>query len=90
MSNIVIKGKEIAPFYIEKDNLCYSVYQEKINEKTKEPYGKLLSNFTNFDFCVKEVAQLLMLHRNDGKTVTLGQYVKDFRKVIDEITNIFK
>jgi len=88
-----ITDPAIEPFYISKDSYCYTIF-EKVTPNTSytegnkpgKEYSRAWGHYTNFGFCLKELAKL---KTNQIKNYSsISDYLKTYKETEENINKL--
>jgi hypothetical protein len=92
-TTVKIQGKLLDPYFIEVDTFNYIVHEiRKSKNKEGNPTTKnvVLGYYSEFGGALAEVARRHLLKNKAGKTVEIREFVKEFREIQNNITNMLK
>jgi hypothetical protein len=96
MSYTTIRDEALEPFYIQKDQYCYTIFESikptgKGARKSKngENYTKSHGHYGNFGSAVKEIGKH-KLNSQDKDYSSIKEYLNDWVKIQEEIKELIK
>jgi hypothetical protein len=92
----LIKDQILEPYFIERDQYCYTVYETVVPQRKHwkkselgESYDKALGYYSSFGSAVKTILDLKV--NKEGKTFnSLQEYLKEWEEVKSKIENFLK
>jgi hypothetical protein len=87
----IIRDEKIIPYYIGKDNYCYTVYEERTpdpkfaTEKSKV-YTQSIGHFATLGASLEKIARLKVDSTKDYSSIR--DYIKEWNRVSEEIKTL--
>lgn len=96
MSVTIIKDPLMEPYYVSKDDYCYTVYetitpQEKYLEEGSEgkEYIRPIGHYSSFASTLVKISEV-KLNLNNKEYNSLKEYIGEWRKIKEEITQLIE
>lgn len=96
MSYTTIKDESLEPFFIQKDQHCYTVFENvepqgkrAIKSKTGKVYTKSLGHFGNFGAAVKAICKE-KLNKDEKTYSSVREYLNEWETIQSEISKLIK
>jgi len=90
-SSTVIRDEKILPYYISKDNYCYTVFEERTpdpkfaTEKSKN-YVQSIGHFATLGASLEKIARLKVDSTKDYTSIR--DYISEWNRVKNEIKDL--
>ena len=96
MSYTTIKDESLEPFYISKDQYCYTVFENvapqgkrSIKSKTGKSYIKPLGHYGNFGAAIKAICKE-KLNKDEKTYSSVREYLNEWETIQSEISKLIK
>jgi len=85
----IISDPLIEPFYISKDQHCYTVF-ENINSSggSNKQYQKAKGHYSNFGSCLEIIAQLKVEQKENFNSIQ--EYIAEWKQIKQKIKNLIE
>lgn len=83
----IIKDPKIEPYFIKKEEFCYTLY---LNVKPKEgkEYNKPIGYYANLEHALNKIPREKTNLKESYDSIK--EYVEEYKKIKNEIENLFK
>lgn len=99
MANTIIKDPELLPFFITKDQYCYTVmetitpddknigkFKKKNNGNEGKDYEKVVGHYSNLASALKKIAKGKVDHKKEYSSVM--SYIEEYTKEKESMENL--
>lgn len=92
-----IRDKILDPFYIKKDQYCYTVMEivtptQSRREEAKGPrkdYEQTISHHATLDACLEKIGKE-KLNSKGSEYKSIQEYIESYREILNEMQNLTK
>jgi hypothetical protein len=85
----IISDPLIAPFYISKDQHCYTIFENVDSPKgDSKQYQKAKGHYTDFGTCLKVIAQCKAEQKENFNTIK--SYINEWTQIKNKIEQLIK
>ena len=96
MSYTTIKDENLEPFFIQKDQYCYTVFENvnpqgkrAIKSKTGKAYIKSVGHYGNFGSAVKAICKE-KLNQDEKEYSSVKEYLSEWENIQENINKLIK
>jgi len=78
----------IEPFYISKDQYCYTVLENITSSESSNQYQKVLGHYTDLASCLKQIIQSKVDKKGDY--LSIKSYINEWNEIKNELKQMLQ
>jgi hypothetical protein len=78
----------IEPFYISKDQYCYTVLENITSSESNNQYQKVLGHYSDLAGCLKQIIQSKVDKKGDY--LSIKSYINEWNEIKNELKQILQ